>query len=108
MSPSEYQELTEFFVAAFERHRTETREMFEALTSRIDVRVEALQGEIRIVAEGVAANRERIEENGRRIEENTRRIEENGRRIEENGRRIDALAARFDRVEHRLDVHEEP
>lgn len=57
-----------------------------------EVTVEALRGEIRIVAEGVTGN-------GRKIEAN--RIA-----IGENGRRIDSLAVRFDRVELRIGEHE--
>lgn len=90
MSPSEYQELTEFLIGAFERQRKETREAIEGVIEEtrqmLGVSVEALRGEIRLVAEGVSVNRERTEE---------------------NGRRIDTLSGRFDAVEHRIDDHEE-
>jgi hypothetical protein len=109
VTPSEYQELAEFVAAAFDRQRRETREAIDGLraemtvfrneitdqTRRIVVEetrrivmvsVEDLRGEIRLVAEGVTANR---------------------RRIEENGRRIDALTDRFDLLAVRQDDHEE-
>jgi len=104
MTRSEYQELADFFVARLGRVHEETRTF-------VQVSVESLRDEIRVVADGVLtngrrieANGRRIEENGRRIEENGRRIEENGRRIEENGRRIDALSGRVDALSGQVDV----
>jgi predicted RNase H-like nuclease (RuvC/YqgF family) len=110
MTPSEYQELTGFFIEQVGRIRDETRTV-------VEVTVESLRHEIRLVADGVLQNGRRIdvltgrveengrriEENGRRIEENGRRIEENGRRIEENGRRIEALTERVDTLTVRVD-----
>lgn len=97
MSPDEYQELAEFVGASLERlsrrFHEQLVEQAEEIRRFVDVRIEAVQGEIRVVAEGVAANGVRIEENGRRIEE--------------NGRRIEALAVRFDAVERRIDEHDE-
>ena len=102
MTPSEYQQLADFFVDQLGRVKEETRVI-------IQVSVESLRDEIRVVADGVLTNGRRIEENGRRIEENGRRIEENtvrieenGRRIEENGRRIEALTVRVDALTHRV------
>jgi uncharacterized coiled-coil DUF342 family protein len=106
MTPSEYQELADFFVERLARVHEETRTF-------VQVSVESLRDEIRVVADGVLENGRRIDENGRRIDDNTRRIEENGhridanghrieengRRIEENGRRIDALTDRVGRLE---------
>jgi chromosome segregation ATPase len=97
MTRSEYQELADFFVARLGRVHEETRTF-------VQVSVESLRDEIRVVADGVLTNGRRIEANGRRIEENGRRIEENGRRIEENGRRIDALSGRVDALSGQVDV----
>jgi hypothetical protein len=65
---SEYQELTAFFVEQLVKLRDETRTI-------IEVTVESLRDEIRVVADGVLTNGRRIEENGRRIDEVTRRLD---------------------------------
>jgi hypothetical protein len=92
MTPNEYQELADFFVDRLGRIQEETRTF-------VQVSVESLRDEIRVVADGVLTNGRRIEENGRRIEENGRRIEENGRRIDVLGTRIDVLTDRVGRLE---------
>ena len=97
VTSSEYQQLTDFFVDQLMRVRDETRTI-------IQVSVESLRDEIRVVADGVLTNGRRIEENGRRIEENGRRIEDNGRRIEENGRRIEENGRRIDENGRRIDA----
>jgi len=92
MSPSEYQELTAFFVERLDRHQRETRADLQDLRSFIGVSVESLQHEIRIVADGVlVANR--------RIDENTRAVEEHSRRLDENTDAIAALTERVGRLE---------
>jgi hypothetical protein len=132
MSPSEYQELTSFFVEQLgrhqasvadqlDRHQASVAEQFDLQkqeTRALGVTVESLRHEIRLVADGVLTNRRLIEANGARIEENTARIEDNsarieanGARIEANGARIDALTKRVERLEvtvsARLDDHED-
>lgn len=97
MSPSEYQELADFFVDQLGRVKEETRVV-------IQVSVESLRDEIRMVADGVLTNGRRIEENGRRIEENGRRIDENGRRIDENGQRIEENGQRIEALSVRVDA----
>jgi len=113
MTSSEYQQLTDFFVDHLGRFKQEIRAF-------VEVTVESLRYEIRLVADGVLANRRaieqntrvleehgrliegnsiRIEENSIRIEENSVRIEENGIRIEENSVRIEALTSRVERLE---------
>jgi methyl-accepting chemotaxis protein len=96
MTPSEYQQLADFFVDRLGRLQAETRTF-------VQVSVESLRDEIRVVADGVLTNGLRIEENGRRIEENGRRIEENGLRIEENGRRIEDNTRRIEENGRRID-----
>ena len=113
MTSSEYKELTDFFIEHVTRIGDETRTI-------VQVTVESLRHEIRLVADGVLQNGRRIdvntsrieengrriEENGRRIEENTSRIEENTSRIEANGQRIEALTIRVDTLTERVDTLE--
>ncbi len=90
MSPSEYQQLTEFFVDHLGRFKQETRAF-------VEVSVESLRYEIRLVADGVLTNQ--------------RSIEETNRRLDEHGGRIDALSQRVERLEttvsNRFADHEE-
>ncbi len=92
MTRSEYQELADFVVARLSRAHEETRTF-------VQVSVESLRDEIRVVADGVLTNGHRIQENGRRIEENGRCIEENGHRIDVLSGRVDALTDRVGRLE---------
>ena len=137
MSPSEYQELTSFFVEQLGRHQVAVTQQLDLhqkathafVTQQLDlqkqetrafvgVSVESLRHEIRLVADGVLTNRRLIEDNSVRIEDNSARIEDNSARIadasariEANGARIEALTQRMARVETavsaRLDDHEE-
>ncbi len=99
MTSSEYKELTDFFIEHVTRIGDETRTI-------VQVTVESLRHEIRLVAEGVLQNGRRIDENGRRIDENGRRIDENNGRIEANGQRIEALTIRVDTLTERVDTLE--
>ena len=92
MTSSEYKELTDFFIEHVTRIGDETRTI-------VQVTVESLRHEIRLVAEGVLQNGRRIDENGRRIDENTGRIEANGQRIEALTIRVDTLTERVDTLE---------
>jgi hypothetical protein len=85
MTPSEYQQLTDFFVDHLDR-----------LRSFVGETTEALRSEIRIVADGVLTNGRRIAENtrvleqhGRTIESQTHVIEMHGRKLDEHGRKLD-------------------
>ena len=92
MTSSEYKELTDFFIEHVTRIGDETRTI-------VQVTVESLRHEIRLVAEGVLQNGRRIDENGRRIDENNGRIEANGQRIEALTIRVDTLTERVDTLE---------
>ncbi|MSR20033.1 MAG: hypothetical protein EXR91_03525 [Gemmatimonadetes bacterium] len=92
MTSSEYKELTDFFIEHVTRIGDETRTI-------VQVTVESLRHEIRLVADGVLQNGRRIDENGRRIDENTGRIEANGQRIEALTIRVDTLTERVDTLE---------
>jgi hypothetical protein len=90
MTRSEYQELADFFVARLSHVHEETRAF-------VQVSVESLRDEIRVVADGVLTN-------GRRIEENGRRIDENGVRIDVLSGRVDVLSGRVDVLSGRVDA----
>jgi chromosome segregation ATPase len=118
MSPSEYQELAEFFVQQLGRHQRETRADMESfrveireqlrgnhreIRAFVGVSIESLRAEVRQVADGVAGNRELIEKCNQGLAECNRRIEENGLRIEANSARIDDQSARIDQQSARID-----
>ncbi len=109
MSPSEYQELTSFFVEHVDRHQAETRALIAAsqqeTKSFVGVIVESLRHEIRLVADGVLTNTRAIEGAHRRIDANTRAIEDLGTRTEANGTRIDANTRALEEHSRRLDEH---
>jgi chromosome segregation ATPase len=105
MSPSEYQELTAFFVERLDRYQRETRADSQETRSFVGVTVESLRHEIRIVADGVLGNGRRIDEANRRLDENTRVLEEHGRHLEENNRVLDEHGRRLDENTQRLDEH---
>jgi methyl-accepting chemotaxis protein len=96
MTKSEYRELADFFVDHLGRHKQEMRAL-------IEVSVESLRDEIRIVADGVLTNGRRIDEQTRRIDEHSRRIDENTRRIDEQSQRIDEQSQRIDEHSRRMD-----
>ncbi|MGE0160314.1 MAG: hypothetical protein AB7T31_12960 [Gemmatimonadales bacterium] len=113
MSPSEYQELTEYFIDQLGRHHRDTRTLVEGtfesvrremeslrseMRSFVGVSVESLRSEIRLVADGVVTNGRRIEENGRRIDALTDRV---------GGLEV-AVSARFADHEERLGALESP
>jgi len=118
MSPSEYQELTSFFVEQLGRHQATTHAFVleqldlqrQETRALVGVSVESLRHEIRLVADGVLTNRRLIEENGARIEDNSARIEDNSARIEALTQRMagveTTVSARFADHEERLRVLE--
>jgi hypothetical protein len=115
MSPSEYQQLTDFFVAHLGRFKEETRafvaEQLDHQRAFVGVSVESLRHEIRLVADGVLTNRRAIEENSRRIDDLSGRVDEQGRRFDTNTDRLEALthtvASLQSAVSVRFQDHEE-
>jgi chromosome segregation ATPase len=106
MSPSEYQELATFFMEHLDRHQQEVRvhmDLNRQETRALGVTVEALRGEIRIVADGVLAANRRLDENTRRLDEHSRRLDENTQRLDENTQRLGEHTQRLGEHSRRLD-----
>lgn len=103
MSPSEYQQLTDFFVDHVGRFKEEIRAF-------VGVSVESLRHEIRLVADGVLTNRGAIEELGSRVDEQGRRLDQNTDRIEALTHTVASLQAtvstRFQDHDERLGASE--
>jgi hypothetical protein len=95
MTKGESRELADFFVDHLGRHKQEMRAL-------IEVSVESLRDEIRIVADGVLINGRRIDEQTRRIDANTTRIDANTASIDANTASIEGLSVRVGRLEDRM------
>jgi len=92
MTSSEYQDLTDFVVQHVGRIKDETQRV-------VEVTVEALRHDIRLVADGVLRNGRRIEENGRRIEALSGRVDTLTDRVDTLTGRVDTLTDRMDGLE---------